>query len=45
MEAFSNINKIKAFLAPKMTDLIKLPENNGKPTIYTGGKITDSIVI
>ena len=38
-KSLSNSNKIKAFIAPKMTDTVKLPENNGKPAVYTGVNI------
>ena len=30
MKALSNSNKLKEFIAPKMTDIIKFLENNGK---------------
>ena len=39
MKASSKSEKIKAFIAPKMTDLITLLENNRKYAVYTGGNI------
>ena len=36
MKALSNSNKLKEFIAPKMTDIIKFLENNGKSDVYTG---------
>ena len=39
IKALSNRYKLKAFIAPKMTDIIILPENNKKWSIYTGGNI------
>ena len=36
MKALSNRDKLKAYVAPKMTDLITLLENNVKSAIYTG---------
>ena len=35
----SKIDKIKAFIAPKMTDLITFLTNNRKSSIYTGENI------
>ena len=39
MKEFSNINKLKSFIAPKMTYLIAFIENNEKLAVYTGGNI------
>ena len=39
MKAFSKSDRLKAFIAPKMKDLIPFLDNNGKSSIYTGGKI------
>ena len=39
MKSFSNIVKLKAFIATNMTYLITLLENNGKYAVYTGGNI------
>ena len=39
MKALSNIDKIRAFIDPKMTDLITLLDNNRKSDVYTGGDI------
>ena len=39
MKALSKRNKLKSFIAPNITDLITLLDNNGKPDIYTGGNI------
>ena len=36
---FSKSEKIKAFIVPKMTYLIKFLDNNGKYDVYTGGNI------
>ena len=38
-ELFSKSDKIKDFIAPKMTYLTTLVENNGKLSIHTGGNI------
>ena len=35
----SNSDKLKAFIAPKMTDLITFLDKNGKYAVYTGGNI------
>ena len=35
----SKSDKIKAFIVPKMTDLITFPDNNGKLAVYTGVNI------
>ena len=39
IKEFSNSNKLKAFIETKITDLIKLLENSGKPAIYIGENI------
>ena len=39
MEALSNSDKLKEFIAPKMADLITVLEKNGKSSVYTGGDI------
>ena len=39
MKAFTKSEKLKAFIAPKMTDLITLIDNNGKSADYDGGDI------
>ena len=39
MKEFSNIDKLRAFIAPKMIDLITLPDNNGKYAVYIVGDI------
>ena len=36
MKALSKRDKLKVFIAPKMTYLITLPDNNRKSTVYTG---------
>ena len=38
---FLNINKLKEFISPKMTDLIALIDNNGKYAVYTRENIHD----
>ena len=38
-KALSKSDKLKAFIAPKMTDLIKLTDNNRKSSVYTGENI------
>ena len=38
MKSFSNSDKLIAFIAPKMTDLVTLLDNNGKSAVCTGGK-------
>ena len=35
----SKSDKLKALIAPNMTDLITFLDNNGKSTVYTGGDI------
>ena len=39
MPAFSKSNKIKEFIAPKMTDISAFLDNNRKLAVYTGGDI------
>ena len=39
MEALTKSKRLRAFIAPKMTDLITLLEKNGKYDVYTGGDI------
>ena len=39
MKSFSNIDKLRAFISPKMTDLITFLDNNGKSAVYTVGGI------
>ena len=39
MKALSKSKKSKAFIAPKMTDLITFLDNNGKCAVYTGVNI------
>ena len=39
MKALTNIEKLRDFIAPKMTDLITFLDNNGKYAVYTGGDI------
>ena len=39
MKELSKSDKLRYFIAPKMTDLITFPDNNGKSTVYTGGYI------
>ena len=39
MKALTKSEKLKAFIAPKMTDLITFFDNNGKSSVYTGGDI------
>ena len=39
MKALSKIDKLRAFIAPKMIDIITLLDNNGKYAVYTGGYI------
>ena len=39
MKAVTNSEKLRAFIAPKMTDIITFLENNGKSAVYTGGDI------
>ena len=39
MKALTKSEKLRAFIAPKMTDLITLLDDNGKYDVYTGGDI------
>ena len=39
MKELTKSEKIKAFIAPKMTDLITLIDNEGKSAVYDGGDI------
>ena len=39
MKALTKIEKLKAFIAPKMTYLITFLDDNGKSDVYTGGYI------
>ena len=39
MKELSNSDKLKAFIEPKITDLITFPEKNGKYNVYIGGNI------
>ena len=39
MNVLSNINKLKAFIAPKITELITFIDDNVKSSVYTGGVI------
>ena len=39
IKAFSKSDKLRAFIVPKMTDIITLLDNNGKYAVYTGGYI------
>ena len=39
MKALSNSDKLKAFIAPNMTNFIIFIDNNGKLAVYTGGNI------
>ena len=39
MKTLSKSDKIKAFIAPKMTELITLLDNNEKSAVYTGVNI------
>ena len=39
MEALEKSEKIRYFIAPKMTDLITFLDNNGKSAVYKGGDI------
>ena len=43
MKALSNINKLKAFVATKMIDIIKFLEKNSKSAVYIGGYINGLI--
>ena len=39
MKALSNSDKLRAFISPKITDLITFLDNNGKSSTYKGGDI------
>ena len=39
MKALSKSDKLRYFIAPKMKDLTKFFDNNGKSAVYTGGEI------
>ena len=39
MKAFSNSEKLKVLIAPKMKDIITFLDNNGKYAVYKGGNI------
>ena len=39
MKALTKSEKLRAFIAPKMIDLITFLDNNGKSAVYTGGDI------
>ena len=39
MKVFSKSDKLKAFIASNMADIITLLDNNGKSTVYIGGNI------
>ena len=39
MKALSNSDKLRAFISPKMIDLITFLDNNIKSDVYTGGGI------
>ena len=39
MKALANSEKLRAFIAPKMTDLITFLDKNGKSSVYEGGEI------
>ena len=39
MKALTKSEKLKAFIAPKMTDLITFLDKNGKSAVYDGGDI------
>ena len=39
MKALSNSDKLRVFIAPKMTDLITFLDNNGKSAVYEGENI------
>ena len=41
MKALSNSDKLRSFIAPKMTDLINFLDNNVKYAVYIGGDIHD----
>ena len=37
IKALTKREKLKAFIAPKMTDIITFLDKNGKSTVYEGG--------
>ena len=37
MKSFTNSEKLRSFIAPKMTYLITFLDKNGKYAVYTGG--------
>ena len=39
IKAFSNSEKLKVFISPKMTDIITFLDNNEKSAVYNGGNI------
>ena len=39
MKALTTSEKLRAFIAPKMIDLVTFLDNNGKSSVYTGGDI------
>ena len=39
MKYLSKSDKLKSFIAPNMTDLVKLLDNNKKSDVYTWGNI------
>ena len=39
MKALTKSEKLRAFIAPNMTDIITFLDNNGKSAVYTGGDI------
>ena len=39
MKALTKSEKLRDFIAPKITDIITFLYNNGKSTVYTGGEI------
>ena len=41
MKALTKSEKLKAFIAPKMTDLINFIDKNGKSAVYDGEDIHD----
>ena len=45
MKAFPKSDKLKAFIVPKMTDIITFLEKNRKAAVYTREIFMDSIII
>ena len=39
IKALTKSEKLRAFIAPNMTDIITFLDNNGKSAVYTGGDI------